>query len=128
MRYRLGDKVWTISNGWGKIIEIVEDDEYPIRVSFEGNLCEMYTEDGRGLAEDFAPSLFFNELDKDNEVLKRPLDELVHGHIYEVWDDDEGVNCRCLRYYNEHSDKFVSCVTSLGEDYGLMYDNWVKIN
>jgi phenolic acid decarboxylase len=54
-------------------------------------------------------------------------DELVHGHIYEVWVDGNPEKTLCLKYYNKHCGKFVSYKIQLDDDDGYYCTSWRKV-
>ena len=64
---KVGDRVWDIMHGWGKIIEIYKDPEvpYPIKVSdFENEslYTETYTCDGKAFKNHINPILFWDKI------------------------------------------------------------------
>ena len=63
---KVGDKVWDIMDGWGKIIEIRKDfGAYPIKVSdFENESLrtETYTWDGKSFKNHINPTLFWDKI------------------------------------------------------------------
>jgi hypothetical protein len=62
---KVGDQVWSITRGWGRIIEINDDeaDNYPISVKFEcANEPQSYTLTGKYLKEDLLPAIYWNEV------------------------------------------------------------------
>ena len=56
-KFKVGDDVFSLGAGWGKVIEICEHDTYPIQCDFDGN-DESFDLDGREIDSNFAPSLF----------------------------------------------------------------------
>ena len=86
---KLGDKVWDIMHGWGKIIEIYKDPKapYPIKVSdFEdGSLyTETYTRDGKTFRNHINPTLFWDEINIKSPPRPQPKQKgsiYIHGHI-----------------------------------------------
>jgi hypothetical protein len=133
MRYSIGDKVWTAKDGHGVVLTIgrvflMSDKRYPVIVEFDDGKKESFTSDGKADVYDKHPTLYFKEVSDDDELLKRPMDELIHGHVYEVWDDAEKKSV-CLRYYNEVTKKFVTYKNVLGrDDWGIEHAYWRKIN
>ncbi len=83
--FKVGQKVWSVHTGWGKITEI-QDDEYPILVeSVDADGCRdfsYFTASGRYLIG--APrSLFFKEVIPPEDALIPPIEyvELNAGDI-----------------------------------------------
>jgi hypothetical protein len=58
--FKAGDRVWDITLGWGKVINILEDD-YPIVCEFGDSVLYYYTQDGKCEEEDVNRSLYFDE-------------------------------------------------------------------
>lgn len=77
---KVGDKVWHIIHGWGKIVHINKDSAYGITARFTcpDNSCSFnssYTFDGFACIGHKCPSIYWNEikLPTDNED-KKPFD------------------------------------------------------
>lgn len=68
--FRVGDKVWSLSYGWGEVVDIEINDHYPIVVQF-GNNEATYTEDGKQFSA-FNVDLFFSEIPIPPSALERP--------------------------------------------------------
>ena len=70
--FKEGQRVFTFFYGWGYIKSISNNtDIYPIKVKFDGDTVEYFTEDGRGDASHGYRVLFFNEPTISN-VLSSP--------------------------------------------------------
>lgn len=66
---KVGDKVWTVTDDWGEIVEIIETSEYPIIVEFEA--CQLsFTVKGFYYETEKRQSLFWNEI--KYEIPTRP--------------------------------------------------------
>lgn len=78
---KVGDWIWNIKNGWGKVISIDSRSNYPISTE-----QESFTVDGRVYLEDAAPSAFteppecFNADPKPCEFVKGQR-VIVSDHI-----------------------------------------------
>ncbi|MGQ3644810.1 hypothetical protein [Ornithobacterium rhinotracheale] len=61
--FKVGDKVFDAQIGWGKVIKIRPECNFPVIVSFKGSIRSMYTAEGKGASLDKIPSLSFTEYD-----------------------------------------------------------------
>ncbi|MGL5051709.1 MAG: hypothetical protein ACRC6E_13940 [Fusobacteriaceae bacterium] len=70
--FKVGDKVWDIRFGWGKVIDTKHTKTLPICVEF-GSRYIKYAIDGRDRNDDYCinRSLFFQELVITEEALKK---------------------------------------------------------
>lgn len=59
---KVGDKVWSISRGWGVVIDIYNRSTYSIKVRFDKGGNFSYTCEGRYLEDDLNPALFWDEV------------------------------------------------------------------
>ena len=59
---KVGDRVWYIAKGWGTIVEINEDREYPIVFIADVDSFCTFTFDGKRDVNDKNPSLFWDEI------------------------------------------------------------------
>ncbi len=64
---KIGDKVWSITNGNGEIVNIYSESVFPILVTFH-NSSYCYTYDGKLYRGDINPSLFWNEFEIPKQV------------------------------------------------------------
>ena len=107
---KVGDRVWDIRFGWGKIIEVDKDilDPYAIKVKFDNEEMTYYDADGYYNVNDINPTLFWNEFEIPEEVFKRPLpkleidtkvlvknngDEKWNKKHFAGWTDDGRIKC-----------------------------------
>lgn len=74
--FKVGQKVWEFTMGWGAVTGIVEDGPYPIKVTFHTGATESYTDDGREF-ESCARVLFFNEFSAPEDALNPPIEHLA---------------------------------------------------
>lgn len=83
--FKVGMKVWDVSFGEGKVVQIHDDNLYPIRVEFAKKIAR-YTYDGKYLTNVTNTSLYqtepiltpnvpINEFEQDELVLVRDLGE-----------------------------------------------------
>lgn len=75
-KVKVGDKIWTIQEGWTSVTKIDEDSEYPIQTT----QIEEYTIDGKFYSDDKYPSAFLEYPFKDPEIEK---DTLVYYRDFE---------------------------------------------
>lgn len=59
---KVGDKVYTISKGWGVVDEIDNSEMYSITVMFDEHTRNTYTKEGKEYEEDINPNLFWDEV------------------------------------------------------------------
>ena len=59
---KVGDKVYTISKGWGVVDEIDNSEMYSITVIFDDHTRNTYTKEGKEYEEDINPNLFWDEV------------------------------------------------------------------
>ena len=59
---KVGDKVYTISKGWGEVDEIDNSEMYSITVMFDEHTRNTYTKEGKEYEEDINPNLFWDEV------------------------------------------------------------------
>lgn len=68
---KIGDRVWSISFGWGEITNINTNiANYPLKVDFVNGAPQTYAIDGRFYKSDQNPTLFWDEI--KFEIPKRP--------------------------------------------------------
>ena len=59
---KVGDKVWSVANGWGKITGVDNSDNYPIEVTYDNENWASYKSDGREFSSEPNPTLFWDEV------------------------------------------------------------------
>lgn len=59
--FKVGDKVWSMRFGWGKVNRILRGSTYPVFVFFSDNTEVSYTADGR-VVSNSNRTLFFEEI------------------------------------------------------------------
>ena len=75
----IGDRVWTIEDGWGSIVKIDDKSKYPIKVEFEPRGKLTFTKRGFYLLTDKRQSLFWDEL--KYEVPTKPIRRNIFNNI-----------------------------------------------
>ena len=127
--YKVGDKVWDIRLGWGKVIEIESEKYYtPVMVDFV-RCFKSYTYDGKDSKSHENRMLMFKEVENLDEYFVRPKDPLVKGRAYEVWDDNDGENDKYLAYYTGRKNKFTPCKSLIdNENTGSIWKYWREIS
>jgi hypothetical protein len=74
---KVGDRVWSIADGRGVIVDIDKSNTYPVRVEFEHfSHIQTYLLDGRVTQSDLFPILFWDELkfkipERPKEMVKK---------------------------------------------------------
>ncbi len=82
----VGDRVWSIDAGWGKIIDTNHSSHYPINVCFDNGCTKSYGINGKFVEADTIQSLFWDEIKIiPPERPKRKVKKVVEGwvNIYE---------------------------------------------
>lgn len=92
----VGDKVWSVGHGWGKITHIDNDDTYPLKVKFDGDSA-TYTLEGKFYKDDLNPTLFWDEV----KIVPppKPLKPMTQAEYLA----DSG-KCPYCRSFNIHGD------------------------
>jgi len=67
---KTGDKVWSIRWGWGKIVDILKNTDYPLIVNFSVNNSYTFTIDGKYNENDINPILFWGKI--NFEIPEKP--------------------------------------------------------
>ena len=122
---KVGDKVWHIRYGWMKILDIQRNVNYPIRVGFD-MLVATFTFEGKVIAKDLNPSIFWDEI--KFEIPKKPLPKLEVDTKVLVWNDKS--ECKTKRHFKSFDESgriavFGSGSSSWNNDgYIAIYDNW----
>ena len=95
---KAGDRVWSITEGWGVIRERREPlYQYPLTVDFENGSYRAYTLWGRLYISDLNPTLFWDEV--KTETPEKPLPQLGVDAKVIVWKDP-------ARKYRRHFSHF----------------------
>jgi len=81
---KVGDWVWSSTQGWGSVIDNHDGTTYPIRVSFNnGNIITTFTTNGMRVESDKYPTLFWDEVkitapSKPKRMVKRVVEGWVN--------------------------------------------------
>lgn len=59
---KVGDRVFDLLKGWGTIVEIRKNEEYPIYVNADIDSFCTFTLDGKRYVKDLTPTLFWSEV------------------------------------------------------------------
>lgn len=59
---KVGDRVWSIKDGWGKIYQIDHPIGFPIAVDFENESSRVFTTEGKETNDNLNPTLFWDEV------------------------------------------------------------------
>lgn len=94
---KVGDRVWSIPKGWGEIIEIDNDPDYPLSVRFDSGRSDCFTIDGRVRTTHSIRSLFWDEV----KAPPQPLPKLGVDTKVLVWDVDKR---NAIKRYFSHFD------------------------
>lgn len=89
---KTGDRVWSVLNGWGTIIQINRSDDYPIDVQFDksGTIYD-YLENGKQFADNIKSDLYWDEIkfeapEKPKRKVKKEVNVWLHrdrkGEVY----------------------------------------------
>jgi hypothetical protein len=122
----IGDRVWSFLNGWGEVVNILEDSAYPIVVDFRGGKMRMFTLDGKNLESDKYPELYWGEV-KFTPPKPKVSDLPVDTEVI-VWDDIKPDKKR-KRYFSHFDAKgriccFLGGKTSKICSGAVAWDNW----
>lgn len=111
--FKVGDKVWSINYGWGRIIHVLEiEDGYPVEVRFlneEGKKWDIsYTSCGKLYHKDIVPSLFFKEVPIKilREYQERPRWRAEDGEMYYFVTSFGEIACEQELFYQDDDRRF----------------------
>lgn len=110
--FKVGDRVFDIRYGWGKVTICADTILYPIGVQFNEDDSQeviLYTEDGKGHLGDNKPVLSFTEYGFDNRFSQKRVFDYKNciGKYGKFWDDGEntiivGKLCDYYQYHTHH--------------------------
>ena len=88
---KVGDKVWSVQEGWGEISQIAPTSAWPVRVEFPNKNSNSYTFDGKEYECHDLPTLFWDEVKIDppprpKRKGKRVLEGWVNIYPAEGWE------------------------------------------
>lgn len=122
---KVGDRVWFFEHGWGTIINIFYEKEYPIIFKSDTDKICNFRFDGRRDISDINPSLFWNEIkfeipektfNLESELMQLGIKDFISNreNFYLEWDNNAnkircGQKCYCQQpfeiYFEEKSIK-----------------------
>jgi hypothetical protein len=125
---KVGDKVWSVSYGWGEIHYIEkEGGVYPLSVEFVKDYV-TYTLSGK--EQDYEnQTLFWNEFEIPESAYKKPLPKLEVDTKVLVWDAYMDKGKARKRYFKEFNKNgnivcFTEGATSFSAEAWTVWDNW----
>lgn len=84
---RREDRVWHFAKGWGIVVSVNKHTSYPIIVEFKGKVRIAFLLDGKEHINDINPSLYWNELqlqnDEDEDIMNFLKERLEPLGIYD---------------------------------------------
>ena len=88
---KVGDKVWSVQEGWGEISQVDLGCEWPVMVEFQKGRQRTYAFDGREYPDHQHPTLFWDEVKIDppprpKRKVKRVLEGWVNIYPAEGWE------------------------------------------
>ena len=88
--YKVGDRVFDIRYGWGTVIDITTDRNYPVEVSFTNNpRVLVYTSAGSLFDNEKTPTLSFTEYTLEGFSQERPKKQPKIGSLCLFADNEE---------------------------------------
>jgi len=132
---QIGDRVWDVRYGWGKIITSKESSMFRLTVEFINSYNDLqtcsYTIEGRAANYHNFPTLLWNEFKIPPEAFIKPLPKLAKDTKVLVWDEIGLFNeKRKQKGYFSHFDKdgIIYCYgqgrTSWSGTTAQAWDNW----
>jgi len=122
---KIEDRVYSLTRGWGTISYIHRSGPYSIKVIFDSNITEVYTDTGYSNLADIVPSLFWDEVKFD--IPKKPLPELEVDTKLTIWTHDKSHPKRRHFSHFDSQDRcccFEAGQTSFTTKSTVACDNW----
>lgn len=113
-----GDRVWSISYGWGTILDIEHRNEKPVLVKFNCGKYKEYTLDGKEEIYSINPTIFWNEIKIEIPNKKFDLKSFLIRHIKPINVNTSSMGSRNYFYFSYSS----------GDYYDLYDYEWYVIN
>ena len=123
---QVGDRVYDYYlQEWGTIKEITPSSEFPILVTFDDNIEDNYTYEGKRYS--YVASTLFWDVPKPIVPPKKPLPKLEKDTKVLVWMSNTGIKYK--RYFSHFTDNNkIACFkyggTSWNKNDTLEWDNW----
>lgn len=96
---KVGDRAYDILRGWGTIVAIKQDSEYPICFKADIDSFCTFTFDGKRADIDISPSLFWDEI--KYEIPEKPFNLENELRQLEITEFRHGGNNQFLTWSNE---------------------------
>jgi len=98
---KIGDKLYSVEDGWGVVEAINTDRDHPLTIQFDGCM-KSFTLNGKRYIDSKNPTLFWDKI--EFEVPKRPLPDLKVDTKVIVWKSGEPKKRRHFKKFNEDGD------------------------
>lgn len=116
---KVGDRVWHIRKGYGKIYAIDNNSKFRIHVQFKDESNIWFLINGREFEEDINPSLFWDEI--KFEIPKKPFNlEETFRILEEIEFSQKEIENVCI-YYDKDSDKLSWNTTNYRKYLGVKF-------
>lgn len=100
MRFREGQRAWSSRHGWGTIIRINKNSEYPIEFNPDCDKSTfVFTIDGKNYETDIYPTLFHKE-----QVLDYSEPEIPKKTLCIFWNEDNFCTATIGKYHSKRTD------------------------
>ena len=98
----VGDRVWSITRGWGEITKILNHSSFPIHVKYDSTGYDTFTFDGYLLESYVMRSPFWDEVVIDAPV--KPMPGLQVDAKVLVWEDgSRNKYCRHFSHFKNNN-------------------------
>ena len=129
--FRVGDRVFDIIFGWGKVTEVYyfQNRNYPVSVQFENSIIK-YTYDGKWNTADSYSRLSFTEYGLDDKFSQeRPIDYTEYiGKWGRFWNDNpEYFTIGILKGYEQDSHKPFQSISLDFQNFEPLTDEQIKV-
>ena len=99
---KVGDRVWSITKGWGEIFRIDKRSEYPLYVKYDSTGYDTFTFGGYLLESYVMRSLFWDEVVIDAPA--KPMPVLQVDAKVLVWEDGSRTKyCRHFSHFKNNN-------------------------
>ena len=71
--FKLNERVFHPTQGWGKVSQIDLDNQYPLKVRFKNGTYTGFTVDGKFSTSDTYPTLSYKEYGRREDKQKKPI-------------------------------------------------------
>lgn len=115
---KIGDRVWSIPKGWGKIINIAHSSSYPLIVSHDSGGFDTFTIDGYFCSNSAMRSLFWDEV--KIEAPHKPLPDLPVDTKVLVWSDPSKKH---RRHFSHFRDGYINTFDAGATSFSKLHKN-----